>query len=88
MFWVTGLIGNTVAVYLYFISIALRAHEPSLALFSLDAVARLSGRQFLAVAASTVAIAANAVVTEWLSQWRQAIARAKCPRSVVRPPEG
>ena len=60
----------------HFISIALRAHEPSLALFALDAVARLSGRQLLAVAAGTVAIAANAVVTEWFSQWRQAIAWA------------
>ena len=88
VFWVTGLIGNTVAVYLYFISIALRAHGPSLALLSLDALARLSGRQLLAVAAGTVAFAANAVVTEWLSQWRQALARAKCPRSVVTPPEG
>src|SRR4051794_26764236 len=86
VFWLTGLIGNTVAVYLYFISIALRADEPSLGLFSLDALARLSGRRLLAVAAGTVAIAANAVVTEWLSQWRQAIARAKYPRSVVPPP--
>jgi hypothetical protein len=83
--WLPGLIGNIASVYLFFICVALQAREPSLALFSPDALARLSGGQLLFVAAGTVGMVASVPAMAWLGQWGRAMARAKGARSVVLP---
>jgi hypothetical protein len=71
--WLPSLIGNLVAVYLFFICIALRTDEFSRALFSPGALAGLGDRQRLVVIAGTVGMMASVIGMGWLEPWRQAI---------------